>query len=160
MIICILLAFTIVVLLDCTSLLHGQYGRMNPNDGITRLFESYQIQQDYNYYYSGPDSHPNAILGLDKKYPLATTLWKPFEASSEKLKPLVAGMKEEVYQTNRFLHGFVILDTRGNTIGIWYSVLDARQPVIIHDNGTVDVYTPDLNQEPSGRSEVPSGSHK
>jgi len=160
MITCIFLAYTTMVLLSCASLIHGQYGSMNPNDKIAHLFESYQIQPNYNYYYIGPDSHPNAILGLDKKYPLATTIWKPLEASSEKLKPLIVGMKEQVHQNSELLHGFVILDPRGKTIGIWYSVLDSHQPVIIHDNGTVDVYTPDIDQERSGSMNVSPGGRK
>lgn len=143
LIICIVLACAIAALLDCAGLLRGQYGRMDPNDEITRLFETYQIRPNSSYYYSGAESYPNAILGLDKKHPLATNLWKPFEASPTNLKPFIVGMKLEVLKANQLLHGFVILDSEGNTIGIWFSLLNARQPVVIHDDGTIDVYTPD-----------------
>jgi hypothetical protein len=101
-------------------------------------FEKFLIRQDYNYYYSGSDAHPNAIMGLDKRYVLTNDLWKKVDLTPERLKDWLPDMHTKALESRQALHGFVILDGQGNRIGTWYSVLEAialMQIKLQPDNG-------------------------
>jgi hypothetical protein len=54
-------------------------------------------------------------------------------------------MQTKALQMGQTVHGFTILDTQGKPTGIWYSLLSARQPVVFHSDGTVDIYTPNAD---------------
>jgi hypothetical protein len=41
---------------------------------VTKAFEKYQVNSNYNYYISGSDVYPNAIIGLDKALTLEPDL--------------------------------------------------------------------------------------
>lgn len=92
---------------------------------VTAEFEKYVVRPGYQYFYSGSDAYPNAILGLDKRYFLTNDLWKPVALTQAKLKDWVDYMQEKTVFSKQPLHGFVILDDKGNQIGVWYSVLRA-----------------------------------
>lgn len=116
----------LVILLSfgCAGLLNGNYGKIVPDGNVMHAFESYQVNPDLNYYISGSDVYPNAIMGIDKRYSLNSTLWKKVEFTPQTLKSLVDNMKAKVSEINQTLHGFTILDTKGNDIGNWYSILN------------------------------------
>ena len=136
----------LVILLSfgCAGLLNGNYGKIVPDGNVMHAFESYQVNPDLNYYISGSDVYPNAIMGIDKRYSLNSTLWKKVEFTPQTLKSLVDDMKAKVSEINQTLHGFTILDTKGNDIGNWYSILSARTTVKIEDHSVV-ISTPDLD---------------
>lgn len=140
-IICILL---ILFFFGCAGLLNGNYGKITPDRNATHNYETYQVNPNYNYYISGSDVYPNAIIGIDKRYSLDSTLWKKVEFTPQKLKVLVGDMKAKVSEINQMLYGFIILDTKGNAIGSWYSILSARTTVKI-ENHSVFIFTPDLD---------------
>ena len=52
----------------------------------TKIWHSYEIQPNYNYYYSGPNSQPNYIIGIDNKYQFTSKKWKPVDLTPEMLK--------------------------------------------------------------------------
>jgi hypothetical protein len=145
-------AILMVSLTDCAGFLQQQYGRMDPSQEAARQFESARTNPNYAYYSTGSDTIPSAILGLDKKRTLATTLWKSLDSSSEKLSSLVSGMQTKALQMGQTVHGFTILDEQGKPIGVWYSLLSARQPVVIHRDGAVDIYTPNADIYDAGTS--------
>ena len=52
----------------------------------TEIWHSYEILPNYHYYYSGPNSQPNFIIGIDDKYQFTSKLWKPVDLTPEMLK--------------------------------------------------------------------------
>ena len=52
------------------------YGRLRLSKEVDQTFEKGIVLPDYNYYYSGGDARPWAILGIEKSYKLRTTQWK------------------------------------------------------------------------------------
>ncbi len=138
---CILL---ILFSFGCAGLGLGNYGKIVPDGNVMHAFETYQVNPGLNYYTSGSDVYPNAIMGIDKRYSLNSTLWKKVEFTPQTLKALVDNMQAKVSEINQSLHGFTILDTKGNDIGIWYSILSARTTVKIEDHSVV-IFTPDLD---------------
>jgi hypothetical protein len=128
----------------CVALL-GNYGRIDPSDQVTRDFEEYQVHAKYRYYVTGPHIAPNAILGLDRNYRLdPRTSWREVAMTPFVLKELIQGMRDVVFGKFTDLHGFELRDDRGEPIGVWYSVMQARSFVKMNENGTVWIDTPPL----------------
>jgi hypothetical protein len=42
-------------------------------------------------------------------------------------------------------HGFAMYDNKGNRIGIWYSIMSAKMLLVMKNDRTVIIYTPDLD---------------
>ncbi|MEA1935855.1 MAG: hypothetical protein U9M96_03415 [Thermodesulfobacteriota bacterium] len=137
-------AILILSSVGCAGLISGEYGTIAPNRDVTESFENYQIDPDFNYYISGSDVYPNAVIGIDRSYTLNSKLWKKVEFTPETLKDLVGDMKAKVSELNEILHGFNILDDKGNKIGDWYSILSARTTVKIEDHSVI-IITPDID---------------
>jgi fructose 1,6-bisphosphatase len=131
----------------CAGSLFMNYGKISPNMEVTNAFETYQINTEYNYYISGSDVYPNAIIGLDKGYTLESDLWKEVEMTPKRLRELVTDMKDKATTVNYGmpLYGFAMLDDKGNQIGVWYSILEAKTFLKMKDNRTVIIYTPDID---------------
>ncbi|MEN6623146.1 MAG: hypothetical protein ABFD50_16565 [Smithella sp.] len=121
------------------------WGQIVPDSEIKKQFETYQVKPNLNYYISGSDVYPNAILGLQKEYTLISTLWKKVELTPAALRTIVTDMKFRALNINQSQFGFVVLDNRGKQIGIWYSLLSATAPVRMKENKEVIIYTPDID---------------
>jgi hypothetical protein len=131
----------------CTGSLFKNYGSIVPDRAVTNAFEQYQVNPKYNYYISGSEVYPNAIIGLDKAYALEPDLWKPVEMTPQKLRELVQYMHDKV-STITFglsLHGFAMFDDKGKQIGVWYSILEAKTSLKMKDERTVEIITPDID---------------
>jgi len=130
-----------------TSSLFKNYGKITPDSNAAKAFETYQINPNYNYYISGSDVYPNAIMGLDKAYNLEPDLWKQVEMTPRKLRELVIDMQGKVRSVNirLALHGFAIFDDKGKQIGIWYSILAATTSIMMKGDRTVIIITPDID---------------
>ena len=120
----------------CAGLRVSGYGHIDPSGDVTRAFENYEVKPGLNYYVSGSDMYPGAIIGIDKRYVLATELWKKKEFTPETLKELVLNMKTKAMDLGLIVvHGFNIVDEGGTDIGDWYSILHATTSVKrIEDN--------------------------
>jgi len=129
------------------STLFKNYGKIIPDVNVTKTFETYQINPNYNYYISGSDTYPNAILGLDKAYNLEPDLWKRVDMTPQKLRELVTDMQSKVRSvTIRLsLKGFSLFDGNGKQIGTWYSIITAITSLKMKDDRTVVVITPDVD---------------
>ncbi len=123
------------------------WGKIVPDNEVKNMFETYQVSPDFNYYISGSDVYPNAILGLNKAYILDSTLWKKIEMTETLLQVTVTDMKSKFMTSGQNQFGFVVLDNRGKQIGIWYSILSATAPVHMKENNKVIVYTPDPDHD-------------
>jgi hypothetical protein len=148
----ILCALCILILLSfagCATMGLKNYGSIVPDGGVTAAFDKYQVNPNYNYYYSGSEVYPSAVIGLDKAYALDSDLWKKIDITQAKLREIVMNMnfKSGTVNFKAPLHGFAILDEKGKRIGVWYSILEATNnaSVKMKDSNTVLIDTPDIN---------------
>ena len=128
----------------CTALFKN-YGTIALNDEVKNAFENYRIDPDLNYYFSGSESYPTALIGLNKSYTLDSEFWRKIEVTPAVLRNLVSSMQKKAESLSRFQYGFAILDDKGRQIGIWYSILDVRTFVKMEDEKTVIINTPPQN---------------
>ncbi|MBN1614672.1 MAG: hypothetical protein JW950_09430 [Deltaproteobacteria bacterium] len=143
----ILMLTAAAVLVGCSAALFRDYGTILPSSDITGTFERYEFDRDLNYYFSGPEVYPNAILGLKKTFALEAGLWKPVDPEPEVMRRFVSDMQSRALLNNEFLHGFVIRDPEGRPIGIWYSILSARTSVRVKADGTVAIPPPPIRDD-------------
>jgi len=141
----IILALLITVVQGCAGLRTQDYGRFSPDRETTQAFENYQINPEMNYYVSGSDVYPNALMGLDKHYVLDSSLWKGVNMTPEMMKEIVSNMKQKVSTIYQTLFGFVLLDPQGKPIGVWYSIMSATTSFKIKEDNHVVVITPNIN---------------
>ena len=144
---CVACVLIIFLSSGCTGSFFKNYGRITPDGNVTNAFEKYQVNPNYNYYISGSDVYPRAIIGLDKAYVLDFDLWKKVDMTPAKLRELVTYMKDKAAAVNfkATLHGFAMLDDKGKEIGVWYSILEAKTSLKMKDNQTVIIVTPDID---------------
>ena len=130
----------------CAGLRMSGYGHIKPNRDITQAFENYEVKPDLNYYVSGRDLYPGAIIGIDKRYTLVTKMWKKRELTTETMKALVLKMQAKAMDLDFiFLYGFNILDEEGNDIGDWYSIHRATTTVKRIEDNQFSIPTPPSN---------------
>ncbi|HOG17420.1 MAG: hypothetical protein A4E73_03290 [Syntrophaceae bacterium PtaU1.Bin231] len=147
---------TVLALAGCADF--RMRGSFQADREISRSFERFEFRPELNYYSSGSDAHPNAMLGLNKEYTLESDLWKQIE-KAEALKEMVRGMQKKAAELHLTLHGFRVLDNEGRAIGIWYAIPEARAALVMKGEKRVLVYTPDTGtymryeQEPSSDSQ-------
>jgi hypothetical protein len=125
------------------------YGSIVAEGRVMEAFDKFQVNPNYDYFYSGSEVYPSAVMGLDKSYTLESDLWKKVDMTPAKLREIVMSMKDKAATVNftASLHGFVILDDKGKQIGVWYSILKAttNSSVRMKDSKTVLIDTPDIN---------------
>ncbi len=118
----------------------GNYGSVRLSREVEKLFESYQVLDHYNYFYSGSDAIPDAIIGIHEDYVLQSQLWKPVDLTREQLQEWIFLMTDHhVYSA--MTYGAELLDSEGKTIGIWYSPYDQTVVKMVDDRKVV-VHTP------------------
>jgi hypothetical protein len=116
----ICLLFTVVFLAGCSGK-HNR-GRLIYNNTVKEAFETYKVLPGYNYYLTGPENYPKAVIGIRKEYRLESKFWKPVELTPERLKRWLEwrGSLQESY--NRSYYGLDILTPDGRQAGIWYTM--------------------------------------
>jgi hypothetical protein len=130
----------------CTGQPFRSFGRINLNSEIGRAFESCSVNVDFRYYVSGPNESPNAVIGLHQDYRIdPKSLWKEVEMTPTTMRKIVDNMKERSSNRLLFLYGFELLDPKGKSVGVWYSIATAPTCLQIKDDGTVRIDTPDLD---------------
>jgi hypothetical protein len=140
---CMLLFLPLISCTVTTAALKKNWGKIVPDDQARNSFETYQVSPDINYYISGSDVYPFAILGLNKEYILDSTLWKKVELTQAKLRELVTDMQSKAMGFRQSSFGFAVLNDRGGQIGVWYSILSASTSVQMKEDKKVMIYTPD-----------------
>ena len=131
--------------LGCAGLLSGKYGAIVPDGNARTAFESFQLSAGLNYYVSGAEEYPNAMLGLNREYTLDSTLWKRIDPTPARFRDLVLQMQTRALQVGHRQYGCAVVDDQGRQIGIWYSILPARTPVVMKEDRHVEIYTPDID---------------
>jgi len=93
-------------------------GRLQSSPEVTDVFERSRILPDHQYYVSGFQRVPYAIIAVDNKYQLRAGSWQPIDMDPTALNHMIYRM-ERVYSLNP--KGAWILDHEGNRLGAWYS---------------------------------------
>ena len=112
----------------------------------TEIWHSYEILPNYHYYTSGPDTQPNYIIGIDDRYKLMTEFWKPVDLTPAMLKNWFNYIRPRVgYSQDPF--GAFITDSKGERVGLWYSVRDWRLTgtASVGENNQVTVTRPAIS---------------
>jgi hypothetical protein len=142
----LLSVFFLVVILStlagCTSTGKKSSGVVTSREA-TEIWHSYEILPNYHYYYSGPDSQPNYIIGIDDRYKLISEFWKPVDLTPEMLKKWFNYIRPRVgYSQSSY--GAFITGPNGERIGLWYSVRDWRLTgtATVGENNQVTVTRP------------------
>ncbi len=129
-------------LIGCATVPERTSG-IRSSQAATDIWHSYEILPNYKYYYSGPDSQPNYIIGIDDRYHLTSKLWKPVDLTPEMLKNWFNYIRPRVgYSLD--LYGADITDSNGQRVGLWYSVRDWRLlgSASVGENNQVSVTRP------------------
>lgn len=106
------------------------FGTIKESPEVTKKYRSLTIDPAYNYYYSGTELQPNAIMGIDKSYTIQSKFWHQIELTKEQLEYWVKwGDRQSADEgfSLRYLgryQGAYILDLQGKAIGDWYSKKD------------------------------------
>ncbi len=117
----------------------GSYGYIQRSREVGRMFENIVILPDHNYYYSGPDAIPYAVVGIHENYHLQSRYWKRIDLTKEQLSMWITlGMQGSLgFPPN----GSYIYGPQGEKIGVWYSIFDGTVVRLLSDN-QVMVYPP------------------
>ncbi|MEE4165098.1 MAG: hypothetical protein V2I35_03800 [Desulfocapsaceae bacterium] len=116
--------------LSSSCAVNSNRGTIRENHEVTNIFRSYEVVEDYNYFYYGVYLEPDTIMGIDKKYTVQSKFWKPIELTPEQLETWVIRLDRIRGDTDfarRYMgryQGAYILDPEKSVIGIWYSKLD------------------------------------
>lgn len=119
------------------------YGMLNPSAEVAAAFESQRPAPDLDYWFSGPESHPVALIGVEKRFRFdSAEHWMRVKPGEESLKPLIAGMQSKAMQRNLNLRGFEMVDQRGERIGEWYSVAGIQAVIKRTGIDSVEIFPP------------------
>ncbi|KPK30804.1 MAG: hypothetical protein AMK70_13520 [Nitrospira bacterium SG8_35_1] len=124
----------------------GNYGTLQRDRNLDRMFLSYQVLPDYKYYTSGGYDKPNAILGIHQDYQLVLGLWQSIpNVDSNQIKKWVNTIAPEDRGAGHGYFASYILDPEGKQVGFWYSIQKFTVIKFLEEN-KIEVYTPDLIQ--------------
>jgi len=120
------------------------YGMLRPSTDATENYQSYRLAADQDYWFSGPESYPVAIIGVERRFRFDTARHWVRVDGEEAMQRLVTGMQSRALQMNRNLGGFEMVDQRGERIGDWYSVPGIQAVIKRTGIDSVEVYPPEL----------------
>lgn len=114
--------------------------------GVNAAFEAAIVLPNYDYYYSGPEAQPLAIIGIRQGLRFEQGLWKKVTLSEKQLKDWVWMIDSATSLTRMHYYGAKILAPDGSELGIWYSFLDWVVAEVTPD-GLVILHTPAINSD-------------
>jgi len=127
----------LVIALGCSA----NYGRLARSRDVDDQFTRAEVRAGYRYYSFGSQNAPLAIMGIDARYALTTSVWTPIEAiTPELLKARVAGMTDQL-GFSPANYGGVLFTPDGSAFGVWYSQY-ANATITFGENNTVSVSPP------------------
>jgi hypothetical protein len=118
------------------------YGMLKPSADVTKAFESHRREPDLDYWFSGPESYPVAIISVERRFRFDSAGQWVRVNGEDALKRLVTGMQSRALQMNRNLSGFEMVDQRGERIGAWYSVPEMQAVIKRTGIDSVEVWPP------------------
>lgn len=118
------------------------YGMLKPSTDATAHYQSFRLAADQDYWFSGPESYPVAIIGVERRFRFDTAGHWVRVSGEDALKRLVAGMQSRALQMNRNLGGFEMVDHRGERIGDWYSAPGIQAVIKRTGIDSVEIFPP------------------
>jgi len=120
------------------------YGINKLSDDAAKAFESFRVLPDHNYYYSGLNVSPDAILAIHNSYVLTSEdLWTQTAPDGKQLKFWVESLQGSVANP---AYGYTILTPDGKQIGVIYTRWDPG-PVEMGEGNQVSIYLPDKEKD-------------
>jgi hypothetical protein len=127
----------------------ANYGRLARSRDVDDQFTRAEVRAGYRYYSFGSQNAPLAIMGIDARYALTTSVWTPIEGlTPELLKARVAGMTDQL-GFSPANYGGVLLTPEGSAFGVWYSRY-ANVTITFGENNTVSVSPPRRSEPGEG----------
>ena len=106
-------------------------GSLEDSGQVARNIEAYHFSPGYHYYVLKESGIDYAIMGLKKNYRPVDPYWEVLKPNHEQLKEAI-GFVQAFPKHERSDYGAYIKDSHGNTIGTWYSSLNAGVDVNGH----------------------------
>jgi hypothetical protein len=138
-------AVTVAMILFLSAFSRGRYGKLRTSREATAAYESFQVNPERQYYSSGSDDYPNALIGLDRQWTLDSDLWKKRNVTGEEMGVLVKNMQAKAWETSALLHGFDMMGEQERIIGDWYSLLGLSIMIKITGEKRVVISTPPID---------------
>jgi hypothetical protein len=107
-------------------------GSFETSGQVAKDFEAHHFNPDYHYYVLKEGGIDYAIMGLQKDYRPVDPLWTVLEPNANQLKGAIGSVKD-FPRHEKSDYGAYIMDSQGNTIGTWYSSLNAGVDVDGHN---------------------------
>jgi len=118
-------------------------GMLKPSETVTAAFESHRRAPDLDYWFSGPESHPLTVIGIEKRFRFDSAQhWVKVAPEGKSLQRLIEGMQSRALVMNRNLRGFEMIDQRGERIGEWYSAAGVQGVIKRTGIDSVEVWPP------------------
>lgn len=99
-------------------------GRLRNSAEVGRRFETLQVSPDYRYWFLFLENSPYAVVGLERGYQFGGVLWTEVDPGSELFRKVV-GLVASFPVPGSITTGAMILDPRGEPIGVWFSSMGA-----------------------------------
>ena len=112
------------------------YGRFAIDRQVERDFRDGVIHPEYQYYYSGRDTMPYAIIAIHRAWRVPSRYWTPFDPDPAQLMRMSGNIYEEVWQNP---YGASIKAPNGEAIGLWYSNVFDRSVRVNPEERTVEI---------------------
>lgn len=121
----------------------GTYGKFVYDEAVDQVFEDLRVLPDHRYYFSGSDSLPRAIIAIDRRYTLVSSIWKPIEMTEAQLRRWVLNPARQGH-FHPYTFGRYLLNDGGEQVGLWYSLRDRRAfaTIKILGDNRIQVSTP------------------
>ena len=132
----IILLFSIAGCAQCP-----ECGSLRQSHEVTQLFNSGKPVEGYNYYYNGPLSRPDAILGLDEQFTLQGQFWTSIDLTQAQLSMWVQDINTHRSLDPEIFRGAEVLTPEGKRAGVWLSHFDWLPTRFLEDN-IVEVWAP------------------
>jgi hypothetical protein len=117
--------WTIMAIVFFTAFLVPAYsfadiGGLRINEKVAKDFGDNRFDPTYDYYYMNLENNPCAVIGLKKDYTVHDIQWKKILPGSDEFKHIIMLVKS-FPMANSPTFGAYVLDSQGNTIGVYYS---------------------------------------
>jgi hypothetical protein len=132
----ILIAATLALFASQFSACTKKYGWFHLDKEVSRSFQAGVVLKGYQYYYSGREPMPYAIVGIEKGYTIISPYWVSFEPEPDRLKKMSGNIFGSIHRTP---DGAYIFDPTGNVVGVWYSNVQQRTVSVDPENRTVSL---------------------
>ena len=115
------LALATLLVAGCST---ANRGGLRNSQEVYRAFEVYHVFPNYRYYFQGVENNTKALAGLQEPYRIVDPDWTPVNPNSATYEKVV-GLVTDFPVDSNFTYGAYILDPKGQTIGVWFSSLNA-----------------------------------